>query len=65
MSTLSPKRKVEKPKFPGANVIGKKLFRVNSRTQVYVDENSTPEELEAIREKHNTLNTQAAIIKRS
>lgn len=65
MSTLPYKRKVEKPKFPGPDLSGKMLFRVNARTQVYVNKNSTPEELEAIKAKHNTLNVEGAIIKRS
>lgn len=65
MSTLPYRRKTDKPKFNGPDLSGKMVFRVNARTQVYVDKNSTPEQLEAIREKHNTLNTQAAIIKRT
>lgn len=52
------KRKPVTPKFPGANVSGKMLFRVNPRTEVYVDKNSTPEQLKAIKERYNPSNSE-------
>lgn len=48
-------REVKAPVFPGANTKGKKLFIVDSRTRVYVNENATEKELEQIRQKYDSM----------
>ncbi len=52
---MSSKRRVDKPKFPGPDLSGKKLVNVNPRTRIYVDANITDKELEKIKAKYNTF----------
>ncbi len=54
-SIMANDRKIENPKFPGADVSGKKLVNVNPRTRVYVDKNITEAELEKIKAKYNNV----------
>ena len=48
-------RRVDKPKFPGPDLTGKKLVQVNPRTRIYVDANITDAELEKVKAKYNGI----------
>lgn len=48
-------RRVDKPKFPGPDLTGKKLIQVNARTRIYVDVNISASELEKIKAKYNGI----------
>lgn len=46
-------RRVDKPKFPGPDLTGKKLVQVNPRTRIYVDVNISDDDLAKLKEKYN------------
>jgi hypothetical protein len=46
-------RRVDKPKFPGPDLSGKKLVQVNPRTRIYVNKDITEDELEKVKAKYN------------
>ena len=54
---MSSKRKVDKPKFPGPDLTGKKLVQVNARTRIYVDVNISAADLAKLKAKYNGIIT--------